>query len=165
MQSIWPKRLALAVVVLSGIGVAGLVGMDMVLSAPPIDRADLAALKPGAPMRIADMTAQGLQTACILPPHEKRVPEDARDAAAINDFLKTRTYGADETHWALVMKGAKGFTLARFERADTLDIAWGEEAAKIVPDGFRSEPCAPGASAALIKLGDKQARIVFGALE
>ncbi|PTW62517.1 hypothetical protein C8N35_101561 [Breoghania corrubedonensis] len=165
MHSKWPKRLILAAVVLSGLGVVALVGMDMVLSAPPIERTDLETLLPDTPTRVADIVGQTLDTVCVLAPHEKRVPDDARDAAAINDFLKTRTYGGDETHWAIVTKGAKGFALARFERSAPLDIAWGDDAAEIAPDGFRPQPCAPGATAALIKFGGSQARIIFGAIE
>ncbi|MEI2386211.1 hypothetical protein [Breoghania sp. JC706] len=165
MQSNGRKWLMPATIaVVAAVGLA-LVGMDMMLSAPPVDRVAIETLPENTPVLVAKIVGHGLDTVCVLPPEEKRVPADAVDAAAINDFLTTRTYGGDETHWALVTRDGDRFTLTRFERTGGLDLAWGADAGEIETGGLRLVPCAPGANAALVKLGETRARIVFGALK
>lgn len=167
MQSKWPKRLLLAAIVLSGLGVAGLVGMDMMLEAPPIDRVDLERLAINEPNRVSAMAAQDLDTVCVLLPYEKRVPEGERDAGLINDFLKTRTYAGDETHWSLALRRGERFAIARFGRSGALNIADGNSLAPgSLPTGFAPARCAAGDTAALVKLGtENEAVIVFGRAE
>ncbi|MDJ0929995.1 hypothetical protein [Breoghania sp.] len=165
MHSKWPKRLGLAAVVASDLGIVALAGMDMMLSAPPISRTDLETLPLNKPVRVADLIKHDLDTACVLPPHEKRVPETALDAARINDFLLTRTYGGEEAHWALVTRTGDTFALARFERSTTLDTASASDAKEIAPEGLRPVACAPGDKAVVVRLGEERSRIVFGEMD
>ena len=165
MQANWTKRLVLAAIAVAVVAGIALVGMDMMLSAPPVDRVAIETLPESTPVLVSDIVGHRLDTVCVLPPEEKRVPADALDAAAINDFLTTRTYGGDETHWALVSREGDRFTLTRFERTSALDLAWGADAEEIVPTGLRLVPCARGQAAALFKFGETPARIVFGAVK
>ncbi|WP_321335303.1 hypothetical protein [Breoghania sp.] len=163
----WTKRLMWLVILATGLGAAGLIAVDVMLTTPPITRTTLETMPMGKPQMLTTLMPDEPDTICLVPPHEKRVPQDARDAAAINGYLISRTYGGDATHWALVVMIGNRFALTRFERSEKLDIAWGDDVSGLnLPEGFAPEICAEGHAAALLKTGEAgKARVVFGAVQ
>ncbi len=160
----WTKRLLWLVILATGVGAAGLIAVDVMLTAPPITRTTFETMPMAEPQMLSDLMPDEADTVCLVPPHEKRVPDNARDAKAINGYLISRTYGGDATHWALVVKIGNRFALTRFERSEKLDIAWGDEVAGLdLPEGFAPATCAEGHAAALLKTDE--ARVVFGVVK
>ncbi|PLX38297.1 MAG: hypothetical protein C0606_08780 [Hyphomicrobiales bacterium] len=134
---------------------------------PVVKKDALEAIAVGATARLAALTDEKPDTACVLYPYHTTVEPNEPDSTRINTALADAGYRGDEMEWTIVLASKAGVKYASFRRTSGLDIMASHElraeVQAMIPQGFTPSACAPASTAGFAKLvWHERTYLVFG---
>ena len=121
----------------------------------------------GEPVMMSTFGLSDAATICLLQPYQQRINAGGDVAEGLNARLGAKTLVSDEGHFTFLIDGTRGLQLERIKRSAQLDVLGLRDlpAAVSFPDGFVRAECAPGATAAVVKVVVKgRCLISFGTM-